>query len=94
MKCQQSFFDGLRDKFSDFEFAMELHFAFGRMNVHVHRRRIDFLKQTTNRVTAFHQRIVITLDECVIDAAIFDGPAIDKNELAFARGAGNSGRAD
>ncbi len=92
MKREQGFLDRLRDEFSDFKLAMEFHLALGGMDVHVHGGGINFEKQAADRITAFHQRIVIAFDERVIDAAIFHGPTVHKNKLAVARRARNAGR--
>ena len=63
MKLQQRFPNGLRDELPDGSFAMEFHFTFGRMNVHVHFRRINFQKQTADRITALHQCGVIAFEQ-------------------------------
>ena len=94
MKRQQRVARGLGDEFSDFKFAVEFHLALGRMDVHVHGGRINFQKQATHRIAAFHQRRVAAFDERVVDAAIFNGTAVDENELAVARCARDAGRAD
>ena len=94
MKREQCFFHGLRDEFSDFKLAVEFHLALGGMDVHVHGGGINFEKQAANRVTAFHQRVVIAFDERVIDAAIFHGTPIHENKLAITRRARDAGRAD
>ena len=94
MKRQQRVMHGLRDEFSHFKFAVEFHLALGGMDVHVHGGGINFEKQAADRIAAFHQRVVIALDERVIDAAIFHRPAVDENELAVARRARNAGRTD
>ena len=73
---------------------MEFHLALGGMDVHVHGGGINFQKQAADRVTALHQRCVITFDERIIDAAILDRAAVDENELAIARRARDAGRAD
>ena len=94
MKRQQRVMHGLGGEFADFKFAVEFYFALGRMDVHVHGGGINFEKQAADRVAAFHQRVVITFDERVVDAAIFDGPTVHENELAFACRARDAGRAD
>ena len=85
MKCQQRFLHRPGDQFPDFKFAVEFHLALGRVNVHVHGRGINFQEQAADRVTALHQRGVITLEQRVIEAAIFDRAAVDEQVLAFAR---------
>ena len=85
MKREQSFLDGLRDEFSNLKLAVKFHFALGGMDVHVHGGGINFQEQAADRIAALHQRVVIALDERIIDAAIFHGPAVDKNKLAVAR---------
>ena len=93
MECQQRFPNRLGDQLPDFRFAMKFHLALGRMNVYIHRRRINFQEQAADRVTALHQRRVITFDERVVESAVFHRAAVDKNKLAVARRAGNAGRA-
>ena len=85
---------GLRDELADFKLAVEFHLALGRMDVHVHGGGVNFEEQAADRIAAFHQRVVITLDEGVIDAAVFHRAAVDENELAVARRARDAGRAD
>ena len=85
MKRQQRIAHSLGGVSADLELAMKFHFALGRMNVHVHGGGINFQKQTADRITTLHQRIVIAFDQRVVDAAVFHGPPVDENELAFAR---------
>ena len=85
---------GLRHEFPHFKFAVEFHLALGRVDVHVHGGGINFEEQAADRITAFHQRIMITLDQRVVDAAIFNGPAVDENELAVAGCPRDAGRTD
>ena len=47
MERQQRFLNRLRDQFADFKFAVKFHLALGRMNIHIHRRGINFQKQAT-----------------------------------------------
>ena len=94
MKRQQRFPDRLRDQFADFKFAVKFHLALGRMNVHVHRRRINFQEQAADRITAFHQRRVVAFDERVVEAAIFHRAAVDKTNWLVARRARNARRTD
>ena len=94
MKREQCFFDRLGDKFADFKFAVKFHLALGGMDIHVHGGGVNFQKEAADRVAALHQRRVVTLDERIIDAAIFHGPAVDENKLAVARRARDARRAD
>ena len=91
MECEQSFLDRLRDEFSDFKLAMKFDLTLGGMNVHVHGGGINFQKQTADRITPFHQRVVVAFDERVIDAAIFHWAAVDEYKLAVARRARDAG---
>src|SRR5206468_6046589 len=75
-------------------FVVELYFAFRGMNVHVHRRRINFQEQTANRIAAFHQRGVVAFKERVIEPAIFDGPAIYEEMLFIPCGTRHTRLAD
>ena len=94
MKRQQRIMHGLGGEFPHFKFAVEFHLALGGMDVHVHGGGINFEKQTADRIAAFHQRVVIALDERIIDAAIFHRPAVHKNKLAVARRARDARRTD
>ena len=94
MKRQQRFLDRLRDKFPDFKFAVKFHLALGRMDVHVHRRGINFQKQAADRITAFHQRRVVTFEQRVVEPAIFDRAPVDEQMLALARRARHTRRTD
>ena len=62
MKCQQRLAHRLGHKPADFAFPMKLHLAFGRMDIDVHSRGIDFQKQAAHRIAAFHQRSVVPFE--------------------------------
>ncbi len=94
MKSEQGLPHRLGHRATHVGFAMELHFAFGRVDVHIDCGGVDFQDQAADRVAAFHQRGVVTLEQREIEAAIFDGAAIDKEVLVVARGAGNARRPD
>ena len=94
MKCQQRFVDGLGGVLAHFKFAVKLHLALGRMNVHIYGGGGDFQEKAADRVAAFHQGIMIAFNQGVIDAAIFHRPSVDKNKLSVARGARDPGRTD
>jgi hypothetical protein len=83
MKFQQRLLHRLRHYFPHFSFAMKLHFALGRMNVHVHGGGIDFQKQATDRIPSLHQRCVITFQQGKVDAAIFDRPPVYEDVLVL-----------
>ena len=85
MKRKQCVSGCLGDNFADFKFAVKFHLAFGGMDVHVYGSGINFKEQAADRVAAFHQGVMITLNQRVVDAAIFHGPAVDENKLAVAR---------
>ncbi len=84
----------LRHEPTHIGFAMKLHFAFGGMNVHVHRCGINFQKQTADRVTAFHQRGVVAFEQREVDATILDRATIHEDVLVIPRRAGHAGRTD
>ena len=44
-----------------FRFAVKFHLPLGGVNIHVHGSRINFQKQTANRIAAFHQCGVVAL---------------------------------
>ena len=94
VKLEQGFADRLRDQAPDLGFLMEFHFALGRMDVDVHRRRIDLQKKTTDRVASFHQGSVVTFEQGEVEAAIFDGAPVDEEMLVFAGRARNTRRSD
>ena len=94
MELQQRVADCLRHELAHGAFAMKFHFAFGGMNIHIDARRINFQKQTANRIAAFHQRRVIAFEQREIESAIFDRATVHEQMLIFARGTGNAGRAD
>ena len=73
-------------------FAMEFHFAFRRVNVHVHFRGIHFNEQTADRKAPFHQRGVIAFEQREINSAIFHRPPVDEKMLALAGRSRNPGR--
>ena len=94
VKVQKRFPNRLGQQLAHGPFAMEFHLALGRVDVHVHFRRIDFQKQTANRIAVFHQRGMIAFQQREIDAAIFHRPAVDEHMLVRARGPGDARRAD
>ena len=94
MKRQQRVAHGLGGEAADLKFPVKFHLALGRMDVHVHGGGIDFEEQAADGIAALHQRVVITFDERVVDAAIFHRAAVDENKLAIARGARDAGRTD
>src|SRR6266850_3688465 len=76
VKSQQRLPDGLRDEAAHFGFAMKFHLALGRVDIHVHRSRIDFQKQTADRIATFHQSSVIPFQQREIESSILDRTAI------------------
>ena len=77
MEAQNRFSHSLGQQAAHLRFLVEFHLALGRMDVHVHRRRIQFEEQAAHGIPAFHQRGVIPLDQRVVEAAIFHRPAVD-----------------
>ena len=62
-------------------FFTKLNLAFLRMNIHVHRGRIDFEKEAAHRIAAFHQSGVIAFDEGKTQPTILDWPLVYKEVL-------------
>jgi hypothetical protein len=54
MEFEQRLSDRLGNDSSDFAFPMKFYFAFGRMDVDVHTRRVDFQEKAAYRVSPFH----------------------------------------
>ena len=94
MECQQRVAHGLGGESADLEFAVKFHLALGGMDVHVHGGGIDFDEQAADGIAAFHQRVMIALDERVVDAAIFHRAAVHEHKLAIAGRTGNARRTD
>src|SRR5437879_8053822 len=94
MKVQQSLPHRLCDAPSHFPFLMKFYLSFGWVDVHIDRRWVDFQEQTTDGISSLHQRGVISLQQCEIQPAVFDGTTIYKKMLVFAGRAGNARRAD
>jgi len=94
VEAHQRFAHGLGDALADGALVVKLHLAFGRVDVHVDERGIDFEAQAADRVTALHQRRVVAFDEGKVDAAVLDGPPVDEDVLVLARGTGDAGSAD
>ena len=76
MKREQRLPHRLRDEPAHLEFAMELHLALGRMDVHVHGGGINFHEQAAHRIAALHQRRVIALEQGEVESAVIHGPAV------------------
>ena len=81
MKPQQCFTNGIRNKAAHRTFVTKFNLPFRWMNIHIHRRRIDFKEQAAYRKAALHEGGVITLEQGVIDAAIFHRTPIDEKML-------------
>ena len=94
MKSQQRLADRLRNQAARLRFAMKFYFSLGRMDVDVHRSRINFQKQAKDWIAAFHECRVIALQQCKIQPAIFHWPAIHEQVLFITRRAGNAGLPD
>ena len=72
---------------TDRPFIAELHLALGRVNVDIDPAWIDFEKEATDRVAAFHEARVIPLEEGVLETAVVDRAAVDEKVLVLAGGA-------
>ena len=83
MELEQGVAHGLGDPLAHGSFVMELHFAFGRVNVDIDFRGIGFDKEAANGVAAFHQGSVVAFEQGKIDAAVFHGPPVDENVLVL-----------
>ena len=91
---QERFTNRLGEQMAHGPFAMEFHLALGRVDVHVHLRRIDFQKQAANRIAVFHQRRVVALQQRKVYPAIFHRAAIDEDMLVSPAGPRDARRAD
>jgi hypothetical protein len=78
MKIQQCFANRLSHESSHFCFTMKLNFTLGRMNVYVHRRRINFQKEAADGITALHQSRVVTFQQSKVQSAVFHRTTIDE----------------
>ena len=74
--------------------APKAHFAFGRVDVHIHRRRITFKKYKRERVAPFRQRLMVALDQRVIERAAVDRPLIHKHDHLVPGRTSHAGPAD
>ena len=74
--------------------APKAHFAFGRVDVHIHRRRITFKKYKRERVATFWQRLVVALDQRVIERAAIDRPLVHKHDHLVPGRTSHAGPAD
>jgi hypothetical protein len=93
VEVQQGLPYGLRDQSAHVRLAMEPYLAFGGMNIYIHRARINFNEETTNRVTTFHQGGVVPFQQREIKPPIFYWPTINEQVLVLASRSRNSGRA-
>ena len=93
MKTEQRLADSLRDEAAHIGFAMELHLALLRMDIHIHGGGVDLHEQAADRVTPFHERRVIALHKGEVESAIFHGTTVHEHMLVLACGTGDAGRA-
>jgi hypothetical protein len=94
MVIEQGTTDGIGNKAADLPFVAEADFAFGGVDVDIDAGGIDLEEEAANGVAALHEAGVIAFVEGVVEAAILDGAAVDKEVLVFAGGAGDAGGAD
>ena len=81
MEFQQRLANSLRDQPADISLAMKSYFALGRMDIYVHRRGINFKKETADGIASLHQGCVIALQQREIETAIFNWTTIDEQVL-------------
>lgn len=91
---QQRLAHGLGHQPTHVAFVAEFHLALRGMNVHVHFAGIDFEEEAADREAALHQRGVIALGQREVQAAVFDGAAVDEDVLFFAGRARDARRTD
>ena len=94
MELQEGLPHGLTDMAAHQVFVAKFHLAFGRVDVDIHDRRIEFQKQTANGIASFHQRGVIALEQRVVQAPVFDRPAVHEQMLILPISARHAGGAD
>ena len=61
-------------------FAAEAHFAFRRMHVHIDRRRIALEEDERERVAPLGQRLVVALDQRIVERAAVDRTCVHKHD--------------
>ena len=76
--------NGVDDRLANFCRIAEAHFAFCRMDVHIHVSRVESNGQEGDRVLPFHEGGVVTLSQRVGDDPALNGTAIYKYELLAA----------
>jgi hypothetical protein len=81
MVIEEGLADGSRHRASDRRFLPEPDFPLGRVHIDVDFGRIDFDEEAGDRVAAFHQHGVVSLEEGVIETAILDGPTVHEEML-------------
>jgi hypothetical protein len=91
MKLQQGFSHGLSRQLPHGSFSAKLHFALGRVNIHVHGGGVEFEEQTADGITALHQSGVIPLNEREVESAVLHRAPVHEKMLVIACGARNSG---
>src|SRR5439155_8856043 len=94
MEIKQRLSHSLCYKSTDLALPVKLHFALRGMDVDIDGRRIDLQEETTNRVTSFHQRGVIALQQSEVQPPVLHRPTIHKDMLILTRRAGDAGSAD
>ena len=87
MKFEQRFADRLGHEPSHRAFLVEFYLSFGGMNIDVHGGRIDFQKESADRIAPFHERGVIAFQQRIIESAILNRPAVDEKVLVLPSGA-------
>jgi hypothetical protein len=86
MESEQSASHRLSNKLPHGVFLPELDLAFGRMNVHVHFRRIDLYKHASHRIPPFHKGRVVALDYGKVQSAVLHRPPVHKQVLILSCG--------
>ena len=61
-------------------------FSLGGVNIHVHQMRRHFQEQKADRVPAGHQQSAVGLSQSMLQTAVLNPAAIEKQELSFSSG--------
>jgi hypothetical protein len=86
--------DGVGDEAADGAFAVELHLAFGGVDVDVDLGGVEFEEEAAEGVAALHEGVVVAFEEGGVEASVFDGAAVDEEMLVIAGAAGDAWGAD
>ena len=91
---EEGFADGLGHHSTDGPFFPEFDLALGGVDVDVDGGGVDFEEQAADGIAALHEGGVVTFDEGVIEAAVFDGAPVDEEVLLVAGRPGGARGAD